>query len=92
MKHSQNWIKRLLMPVLLGLLVSGCATVSPSLPPPVVQPPAIPTLPMQARQPKSPPICLPTCSAGLTRLRMELLDSLTSPQPLAKPASAATTR
>ena len=76
-------------------VLAGRAVYQPAPPvltPPAVLPPAIPALPVQARQPKPPPICLPTCSAGLTRLRMELLDSLTSPPPQAKPASAATTR
>ena len=76
----------------LLMLASACAHKSPPSPPPaVVPPPAIPALPHQARQPTPPPICLPTCSAGLTRLRMELLDMLTKPGPQGALVSEVTT-
>lgn len=57
----------------LWLLVTGCATAPQPLPPLVIDPPSIPPLPLQARQPPAPAICLPTCSDGLTRLRDSLL-------------------
>lgn len=80
--------------ILLGLLTlaAGCASRSPVSPPVVVQPARIPPLPAQARQPTPPSECLPTCSAGLMRLRTELLDLLTRPTAPAAPASAPTTR
>lgn len=70
--------------VLLPMLVSGCATPSP---PSVVVPSARVPLPGEARQPTPPSECLPTCSEGLTRLRIELLDSLTKPTSPGTPAS-----
>ena len=42
--------------------------------------------------PTPPEICLPTCSAGLTMLRTELLNLLTAPTPLAEPVKAGTMR
>lgn len=75
--------------VTLLLLASGCAHNSPHLPETA---PDIPVLPQEARQPKPPPECSPSCSEGLTRLRSEWLDMLMklgSPEP---PASAPTTR
>lgn len=93
MKPNRNWRARVLMPMLLLTLASGCAHNSaPPLPAAVVAPAAIPALPVQARQPTPPAICLPTCSAGLMRLRMELLDMLMKPEQQVKPASAATAR
>lgn len=91
MKLKQNWKLHALMLMLPAILASGCASVSPSsLPPSVVQAPANPPLPAQARQPKPPPICLNGCSKGLMTLRTELLNSLTNPTPQASPASAPT--
>lgn len=83
----------LLWPLLtLALLVSGCATNS-LLPEPASapQPVVIPELVQEARQPTPPAICSPSCSEGLTRLRKELLDSLTQPTSPVKPASGSTT-
>lgn len=84
-------VKKLRAPMLLALvmLASGCASNSP---PPVLQPAAIPPLPQAARQPKPPPICSQTCNAGLTKLRMKLLDMLTPPAMPASPANAPPTR
>lgn len=78
-------------PALLALLLTACATNSPVIAPPP-EPPAIPALPLQARQPPTPSICSPTCSAGLTRERQSWRNSLTRPTPQDSPASAATTR
>lgn len=74
---------------LLPLLLTACGTAPPSLP---VAAPAIPPLPQQARQPQPPASCLPTCNAGLTRLRENLLSTPTPPTPPAAPASGPTTR
>ena len=92
MKHKPLSIARSLMPLLLPMLVSACAGVSQPSPPVVVPPPAIPPLPAVARQPTPPPICSPTCSAGLTRLRTELLNMLTQPALPAEGVSERMTR
>ena len=76
--------------LLLPLLLTGCASVSQPSPP--VRPALIPPLPAEARQPVPPPICSPTCSAGLTTLRDKLLHLLTPPTAPAQPASGPTTR
>lgn len=73
MKPANVKNRLVLMLTLLVVLVSGCAL---PLQPPEPQAAAIPPLPPQARQPTPPSECLPSCSAGLTRLRTELLDSL----------------
>lgn len=92
MKHKPLSIARSLMLLLLPMLVSACAGVSQPSPPVVAPPPAIPPLPAVARQPTPPPICSPTCSAGLTKLRTELLNMLTQPVSPAGGASGPTTR
>ena len=69
-KNSMLW-PLMLLP--LALLLTGCAHESPSYP---VDPPRVPPLAKQARQPARPEICVPTCPAGLTRLRTNLLNSL----------------
>lgn len=78
-----------LLSVLLPMLVSACAQPSP---PSAVVPRAPFLLPQEARQPTPPKECLPTCSEGLTRLRTELLDSLTPATSPGSPASAPPTR
>lgn len=67
-------LARPLRPMLaaLTLLLSACVSVPSSSPLPPVAPPAIPQLPEAARQPAPPEICSPTCSDGLTRLRVSL--------------------
>lgn len=90
MKPKAPWLLLALKLTLLALLVSGCASNSQPLPSPVVPPPQLPPLPPQGRQPTRPEICLPTCSAGLTRLRTTLLDSLTKHLPLEPSASGPT--
>lgn len=74
--------------MLLIPLATGCAFDSP--PPSVVAPPAIPPLPVQARQPTVPALCLTTCSKGFEQLENGLQPSLTSPASPASPASAPT--
>lgn len=92
MKHKPLSIARSLMLLLPLMLLQGCASVSQPSPPVVAPPPAIPPLPAVARQPTPPPICSPTCSAGLMKLRTELLNMLTQPASPAEGASAPTTR
>lgn len=70
----------------LVLLNSGCSSVSPPSYPPSVEPPQIPALPAQARQPKTPGYCLPTCSAALEIELDSWGNLLTMPTPGAKPA------
>jgi hypothetical protein len=72
----------LLLPL---LLLAGCPASLPLSPPRHVEPPAIPPLPATARQPQTPSECLPTCSAGLTKLRESWRQQLTLP---ASPASS----
>ena len=86
-RNRTPWRVLLLVPL---LLVAACATSSL---PPVPAPAApIPPLPAEARQPKPPSDCLPTCSEGLMRLRNELLHTLQKLRSPAPPANAPTTR
>jgi len=68
------------------LLAAGCAT--PSL----RYDSTAPQLPAAAMQPAPPPICLPTCSAGLMKLRTQSLDLLIERTQPASDASAPTRR
>ncbi len=70
MTHRKRLQRLPLMLLPLMTLLAGCAHESPSY---HADPPAVPVLPMEARQPTPPEICLPSCSAGLMRLREELL-------------------
>lgn len=72
-------IRRTLPALLLTVLLAGCVCNTPP-PPAVVLPPQRPALPPEARQPELPEICSPTCSDGLTRLREQLLRTLTEPE------------
>ena len=76
--------------LLLALSAAACSPTLPVIAPPPA-PPQIPALPPQARQPATPSICLPTCSAGLTRERESWRNSLMLPTQPGSPASAATT-
>lgn len=89
---SQPWLARAqkLTVALLTLLISACST-TPALSPAPVKPARIPQLPQEARQPKAPAWCSPTCSAGLTQRRENWRQRLTPPAPPASPASAPTT-
>ena len=75
------------MLTVLVLLSAGCSSVSPPSSPPFVEPPRIPALPLQGRQPPTPPFCLPTCSAALEKELGSWESSLTLPMPAARPAS-----
>ena len=70
MTHKKKSLRLPLMLLPLMTLLAGCAHESPSY---HAAPPAVPVLPMEAIQPTPPAICLPSCSAGLMRLREELL-------------------
>lgn len=72
------------MPLVLTLLLAACASNSPSSPPLRVEPPAIPPLPAQARQPES--SCSPTCSATWSRLVEQWQQKLMPP---AQPGNSA---
>lgn len=88
MLNPRSWRPSLmLMPLLI--LLAGCA---PSLPVYVqTAPPAIPSLPSEARQGPTPSICSPSCSAALMAERERWLQSLTDPAPQGSPASVPTT-
>ena len=77
---------RWLIVMLLLLLLAGCASAPLQLPAPA---PLIPPLPQEARQPDPPPICQPTCSAGLARLLDSLLQPPTPPASQGSPAKPA---
>ena len=67
-----------LLPLALVMLLTACSVVSkPSLPsaptPPATQPPQIPALLPEARQPKTQALCSPNCSEGWRKLLESLL-------------------
>ena len=82
---------RRLRPMLatLALSLGGCASALQNSSPQVV-PPAIPPLPVEARQPATPLMCLPTCSSALTSEREIWRNLRTAPTSPARPASAHT--
>ena len=71
---------RAAMLLVLAVSAMGCAQTSPVIAPPP-EPPRIPALPPQARQPAKPSMCSPTCSSGLMKLRENWRKRLTSPTP-----------
>ncbi len=86
-----NWIKPKRLLVLLTLPLFACNSASPLFPKSYDLPP----LPVEARQPsaeQTPLICSQGCSPGLTKLRENLLGTLTQPTSQDSPASAATKR
>ena len=89
MMPDPNWMQRMLMLLLLALLLTACAS---SLPTTAPEPAAIPPLPGEARQPKTPSFCYPTCSQGLTRERGSWQSSLTDPTSQVEPAKLPTIR
>ncbi len=84
----KNVIRQPLMLLLPVLLLTGCAGKSPHSSPTS----GVPALRPEARQPATPSICSPTCSAGLTSAREIWRKSLTSEALPAGSASAVTTR
>lgn len=68
-KPAPGPLPRLLTLAALTLLLASCAISSPPLSPEPVQPPQIPVLPAEARQPAPTSLCSPSCSAKLMQLR-----------------------
>ena len=64
-------VQHKLMLLVPALLLTSCAVVPkpspPNAPPTVTKPPELPALPQEARQPPTPELCSPSCSAGLRR-------------------------
>lgn len=90
---NDNVMRPLLLLLPLVMLASACAPLKPDSAQASASARApVPPLPLEARQPTPPSVCLPTCSEGLTRLRTELLNSLTQAAVPGSPASASTTR
>ncbi len=85
--RTSNVPLRSQMLLLLALPLAACnsASISSS------QSPVIPPLPPEARQPATPSICLPTCSAALTSALANWQSMLTEPASPASNASATTT-
>lgn len=93
MTRKNKRTRSLLLLLPLVMLASACAPLKPDSAQPSASGRApVPSLPQAARQPTPPSECLPTCSDGLTKLRNELLDSLTKAASPVSPASAPTTR
>jgi len=78
--RDNNKLRRWLMLLSLTLLVSGCASKQENWLPDQTAPPAIPSLPSEARQPPAPPWCSPTCSSGLTKERESWQGLMTQPE------------
>ena len=89
MTHVTNLTRHRLMLLLLALLLPACASNFPTS---ASVPAAIPPLPGEARQPKTPSFCYPTCSQGLTRERESWRSSLTAPTSQDAPAKLPTIR
>ena len=66
-----------LMLLPLMTLLAGCAHELPSY---HADPPAVPVLPVEARQPTPPDLCSPTCLQGLTGERENWLKRMTAPE------------
>lgn len=75
----------------LTVLLASCATSSPPLSPEPVQPPQIPALPQEARQPAPTSLCSPTCSARWRQLVEQWQQKLTGEEQPAPPASGSST-
>lgn len=91
MPNSVHVKRRSVMLLLPTLLLMACAS-KPAFSPAPVAPPAIPPLPLAARQPATEPVCLPTCSASLQRALTNWQSRLTAPALPASSASQPTTR
>ena len=87
MKH--NVLRLAIAQLLLVPMLLLLACAAPSLPPSpvVVAPPAIPALPLSARQVPRPEFCSPTCSDRLRSDYARWRQVLTSPAGQASPAS-----
>ncbi len=85
----------LLTALLPLLLLTACASGSqlspvPQAPVLVSRQVTLPALPASARQPQTPPECLPSCSSALATERERWLSLLTPPTPPGQAASAPT--
>jgi hypothetical protein len=72
MPRTESALRRLTLPLLAVLLTACSAVPKSSLPSAPIPPATVPPLPSEARQPKTPELCSPTCSEGL-RKRLESL-------------------
>lgn len=88
MKPTGSTPLQLLLPTMLLLLISACATDSSRLVVPPAPRPPLPPLPIQAHQPIPPLLCRGGCSSGLTTLRDSLQPTPTSSEAPWTPASA----
>lgn len=88
--QTGNSFKRALMLSSLTLLLASCAASSPPISQQSAEPAKIPRLPPEARvsQVPIPSICLPSCTAGLTKLREQSASMLTISPSAAPPANA----
>jgi len=86
MKRNANKAATRLLVLVSAWLLSGCAAPSPAR-----VSSSIPPLPAQARQPPTPPECVPSCSTKLIADYERLRQSLTSAGPPEQPASSPTT-
>lgn len=87
--HKPNTLLTALLPT---LLLAACASDSPLSPVPqapvlVSRQVTLPALPASARQPQTPPECLPSCSSALATELESWASLLTAPTPPALPAS-----
>lgn len=75
--HKNKSPKHKLMLLLLALSLVGCVSKPAAWQPEQVSVPAVPALPKEARQPDNLPWCSPTCSAGLTKERVNWQQRMT---------------
>lgn len=90
--HTIRLIAPAVLLFALLLLVTACGSAPKPLLPVVVEHPKPQPLPPEARQPKRPDFCLPTCQDGWTRLVNNLPTSPSAASSPVKPASASATR
>ncbi|AFQ50460.1 hypothetical protein GEM_4070 [Burkholderia cepacia GG4] len=83
-----NVMRRCTLVLLPMVLLTSCVSKSPCLSPMF----EVPALPPEARQPATPSICLPTCSAGLMKRRESWQRSLTIGASPASSVNVTTTR
>lgn len=92
MKSVNRSLALKLLPLLLALSVTGCAQVSPPIPPVSVQPARIPPLAQSARvsQVPTPLICSQGCSSGIQTSLSRSVDMLTPSESPVSPANVPT--
>lgn len=72
-RKKMIWWPLMLLPLTLGLTACSVNSPASSVPPPV-----IPALPLEARQPPSPPSCSPTCLVNWSKRVERLQQKLTA--------------